>query len=43
VMARVQRGGQEETVPLAELELLDPDPMSAEWLAVYRYWLGKSG
>ena len=43
VMACVQKGDQEETVPLAELELLDPDPMSAEWLAVYRYWLGKSG
>ncbi len=43
VMARVQKGDQEETVALAELEFLDPDPASAEWLAVYRCWLGKRG
>ena len=43
VMARVQKGGQEESVALAELEVLDPDPVSAEWLAVYRYWLARGG
>jgi len=42
VMARVQKGDQEQTVALAELEPLDPDPVSAEWLAAYRYWLGKA-
>jgi len=42
VMARVQKGDQERTVALAELEPLNPDPVSAEWLAVYRYWLGKA-
>jgi len=42
IMARVQRGDQEETVALAELELVAPDPESAEWLAVYRHWLSKT-
>jgi len=41
VMARVNQGGQEQAVPLAELEIVDPDPASAEWLAAYRYWLEK--
>ena len=41
VMARVEKGGQEESVALADLEPLDPDPASAEWLATYRFWLGK--
>ena len=41
VMARVQKGGQEESVALADLEAVDPDPASAEWLATYRYWLSK--
>jgi hypothetical protein len=43
VMARVQKGGQEEVVPLADVEVVDPDPASAEWLAVYRYWLARRG
>jgi len=42
VVARVQKGGQEETVPLVEVEVVDADPASAEWLAAYRYWLGKA-
>ena len=37
VMARVRKGDQEYTVALSELEILDPDPVSAEWLAAYRY------
>ena len=41
VMARVQKGGQEESVALAALEAVGPDPASAEWLATYRFWLGK--
>ena len=40
VMARVHKGDVEYTVALSELEILDPDPVSAEWLAAYRYWLG---
>lgn len=41
VMVRVQKGGQEETIALAELEVLDADPASGEWLAAYWYWLEK--
>jgi len=41
IMARVRKGDQEYTVALSELEVLDPDPVSAEWLAAYRYWLGE--
>lgn len=40
VMARVRKGEKEYTVALSELEMLDPDPVSAEWLAAYRYWMG---
>jgi hypothetical protein len=43
VMARVQEGDQEQTVPLGDLEVVDADPTSAEWLAVYRYWWGRRG
>jgi hypothetical protein len=39
VVARVRRGRQEYRVGLAELEFVDPDPVSAEWLEAYRYWL----
>lgn len=39
VVARVRRGGQEYQVGLAELEFVEPDPTSAEWLEAYRYWL----
>ena len=40
IIARVRKGDQEYQVGLAELEFIDPDPTSAEWLAMYRYWLG---
>jgi hypothetical protein len=43
VMARVQEGDWEQTVALAELEVVDADPVSAEVLAVYRYWWGRRG
>jgi hypothetical protein len=43
VVARVRKGDQEQTVALTELEVPNPDPVSAEWLAAYRYWLGKRG
>jgi hypothetical protein len=39
VVARVRRGGHDYRVGLAELEFVDPDPASAEWLEAYRYWL----
>jgi len=40
IMARVRKGEREYPVALAELEFVDPDSVSAEWLAAYRYWLG---
>ena len=40
-MARIQKGDQEETIALADVEVADANPASAEWLAVYQYWLGK--
>ena len=39
VVARARRGDQEYRVGLAELEFVDLDPTSAEWLKAYRYWL----
>ena len=40
IVALVRKGDREYPVALAELEFVDPDPTSAEWLEVYRYWLG---
>jgi len=37
LQARVRKSGQEYTVALSEAEILEPDPVSAEWLAMYRY------
>jgi len=39
-VARVRKGTSEYTISLADLEFVDPDPVSAEWLEAYRYWLG---
>jgi hypothetical protein len=43
VVARVRRGGEKYRAGLAELEFVDPDPASAEWLEAYRYWLSLGG
>ena len=40
ITALVRKGDREYPVALAELEFVNPDPTSAEWLEVYRYWLG---
>ena len=40
ILATVRKGGQEYHMALSELAFVDPDPTSAEWLAMYRYWLG---
>ena len=40
IVALVRQGDREYPLALAELEFVDPDPASAEWLEVYRYWLG---
>ncbi len=39
IVALVRKGDKEHPVALAELELVEPDPTSAEWMEVYRYWL----
>jgi hypothetical protein len=41
ILATVRTGDQESRFPLLELEFINPDPTSAEWLAMYRYWLGE--
>jgi hypothetical protein len=41
VVARVRRGGRQYAVALADLEAVEKDTETAEWLAVYWYWLGK--
>ena len=38
VMAQAQMGDQEKSVHLGEVELVDADATSAEWLAAYRLW-----
>ncbi len=40
IVALVRKGDQEYPVSLADLEFVNPDPASAEWLEVYQYWLG---
>ena len=40
IVVLVRKGDREYPVALADLEFVDPDPVSAEWLEVYRYWLG---
>ncbi len=41
ILARVRKGDREYSVALAELEFADLDPVSVEWLDVYRYWSGE--
>ncbi len=41
ILARVRKGDREYSVALAELEFVDLDPDSAEWLDVYRHWSGE--
>jgi hypothetical protein len=43
IVARVRKGGREYTVGLADLNFIAPDPTSAEWLTMYRYWAGMNG
>ena len=38
ITARVRKGEQEYRVGLVGLDFVDPDPVSAEWLDVYRRW-----
>jgi hypothetical protein len=41
VVARVRRGGRQYAAALADLEPVEKDTETAEWLAAYRYWLGR--
>jgi hypothetical protein len=38
IVAQVRKGEREHRVGLSELTFIDPDPASAEWLAMYHYW-----
>ena len=40
IVARMRKGSREYTVGLGDLNFIDPDPTSAEWLTMYRYWAG---
>ena len=39
IVARARKAGREYSVSLADLEFVDPDPVSAEWLEMCRHWL----
>lgn len=41
VVAKVRKRGRQYTIALADLEALEQDTETADWLAAYRYWLGK--
>ena len=41
VVANVRKRGRQYTIALADLEALEPDTETADWLAAYRYWLRK--
>ena len=41
IIANVRKGERLFTASLADLTFIDPDPVSDEWLAMYRYWLGE--
>jgi len=41
VVVQVRRGERQYTVALADLEVVEKGSETAEWLAAYRYWVGK--
>lgn len=41
VVAEVRKGARQYTVALADVEVVEKDSETAEWLAAYRYWLGR--
>jgi hypothetical protein len=43
VMAQAQVGDQEKSIHLGEVELVDADATSSEWLAAYQLWVSKRG
>jgi hypothetical protein len=38
IVAEVERDAKTHYVSLADLEFVEPDPASAEWLAMFRWW-----
>ena len=38
IAARILKGNQETTIPLAECEIVNPDRVTEEWLAAYEHW-----
>ena len=40
IVAVCRRPGVRQTVPLLDLPLPSPPPVGAEWIEVYRHWLG---
>ena len=43
VMVQAKVGDQEQSVDLGQVELVDADATSAEWLAAYRLWASRRG
>ena len=41
VVAKVRKGGRQYTIALADVEAMQKDTEMAEWLAAYRYWVGR--
>lgn len=41
IVADIKKGERSTTANLADLTFVNPDPTSAELLAMYRYWLGE--
>ena len=41
IVADIKKGERNTTANLADLTFVNPDPTSAEVLAMYRYWLGE--
>lgn len=41
VVVKVRKGGRQYAVALADVEAVEKDSDTADWLAAYRYWLGK--
>lgn len=39
IMATVDKGGTSYAFPLSELEFVDPDSSSEEWIAAFRLWM----
>jgi hypothetical protein len=41
VVAEVRKGRRQYTVALVDLEVVEKETKTANWLAAYRYWPGK--